>query len=352
MDTFAALALATDPPAPSILDRKPDPKSAPLITINMWKMILGQAVYQLVVTFVLNFAGLKILGYPDDKEGNAILKALIFNTFVWMQIFNQYNNRRLDNKFNVLEGITKNWFFIGINVVMVGGQIMIIFVGGTAFSVKRLNGVQWAISLILGAISLPVAVVIRLIPDEAFARIMPSVMSRKREDPTVYVSSEDRFEWNRGIEEIRHELSFLKMVRGGRLNQLKFKQQSIKDNLSQLLRSGPEPTIEDGLAPPATAGSHRRRRSRSNSTVFAAAAMVPSIVAGSIGGWSPVEKAPSSKEGAGDLPFSSRSELEGQSGVSFHPGTVQDDQVVPSTPPAEGPAPSQQPGIAPESQFK
>lgn len=85
MDTFAALALATDPPAHSILDRKPDPKSAPLITINMWKMILGQAIYQLVVTFVLNFAGGHILGYDPEH-----LNTLVFNTFVWMQIFNQY----------------------------------------------------------------------------------------------------------------------------------------------------------------------------------------------------------------------------------------------------------------------
>lgn len=89
MDTFAALALATDPPTRAILDRKPDPKSAPLITITMWKMILGQAVYQLVVTFVLNFAGKNILGYNTAEEAKQ-LKTLVFNTFVWMQIFNQY----------------------------------------------------------------------------------------------------------------------------------------------------------------------------------------------------------------------------------------------------------------------
>lgn len=89
MDTFAALALATDPPAPSILDRKPDPKSAPLITINMWKMILGQAIFQLAVTFTLNFAGHEILGYTRDDNGDLALKSLVFNTFVWMQIFNQ-----------------------------------------------------------------------------------------------------------------------------------------------------------------------------------------------------------------------------------------------------------------------
>lgn len=95
MDTFAALALATDPPAPSILDRKPDSKSAPLITVTMWKMIIGQSIYKLVVSLVLHFAGMSILGYnpqsddPNDPE-RVSHRTLVFNTFVWMQIFNQY----------------------------------------------------------------------------------------------------------------------------------------------------------------------------------------------------------------------------------------------------------------------
>jgi len=88
MDTFAALALATDPPPPSILDRKPDPKSAPLITLNMWKMIIGQSIYQLIVILTLNFAGNEILGYKTEYE-KSWLETLIFNIFVWMQIFNQ-----------------------------------------------------------------------------------------------------------------------------------------------------------------------------------------------------------------------------------------------------------------------
>jgi len=89
MDTFAALALATDPPMPSILNRKPEPKSAPLITLTMWKMIIGQAIYQLVVTFILYFGGVSILSYDSQREQNQ-LQTLVFNTFVWMQIFNQY----------------------------------------------------------------------------------------------------------------------------------------------------------------------------------------------------------------------------------------------------------------------
>jgi P-type Ca2+ transporter type 2C len=88
MDTFAALALATDPPTPSILERKPEPKSAPLISLNMWKMIIGQSIYQLIVILVLNFAGNEILGYETEFERSR-LETLIFNIYVWMQLFNQ-----------------------------------------------------------------------------------------------------------------------------------------------------------------------------------------------------------------------------------------------------------------------
>jgi Ca2+-transporting ATPase len=88
MDTFAAMALATDPPAPSILDRKPEPKTALLVTLTMWKMIIAQAIYQLAVTLTLNFAGNQILGYTGVKQES--LETVIFNTYVWMQFFNQY----------------------------------------------------------------------------------------------------------------------------------------------------------------------------------------------------------------------------------------------------------------------
>lgn len=84
MDTFAALALATDPPTRSVLDRKPDRKSAPLITVRMAKMIIGQAIAQLVITLVLHFAGRSMLGYEEKR-----LNTLVFNTFVWLQIFNE-----------------------------------------------------------------------------------------------------------------------------------------------------------------------------------------------------------------------------------------------------------------------
>jgi len=93
MDTLAALALATDPPQDSVLDRKPEPKGSSIISPTMWKMILGQAVYQLVITFLLYYGVPK--GLIDGIITNEPLPAnvvntLVFNTFVWMQIFNQW----------------------------------------------------------------------------------------------------------------------------------------------------------------------------------------------------------------------------------------------------------------------
>ncbi|SPN97131.1 probable NCA-3 calcium P-type ATPase NCA-3 (Ca2+-transporting ATPase) [Cephalotrichum gorgonifer] len=173
MDTFAALALATDPPSPSVLDRKPERKSAPLVNARMGKMIIGQAICQLAIAFTLHFGGSTLLGYDlsNDTEYSRH-KTLVFNTFVWLQIFNEVNNRRLDNKLNIFEGIQRNYFFLIMNVIMIGGQVLIIFKGGEAFQIKPLNGKEWGMSIGLGAISIPWGAVIRLTPDSWIEKIV------------------------------------------------------------------------------------------------------------------------------------------------------------------------------------
>ncbi|KAF2434224.1 calcium-translocating P-type ATPase, partial [Tothia fuscella] len=213
MDTFAALALATDPPTRKILDRKPQRKSAPLITLNMWKMIIGQAIFQLTTTLILHFAGHSILGYESPQE-TAELKTLVFNTFVWMQIFNEINNRRLDNKLNIFEGIQHNVFFIVINLIMIGGQIMIVFVGGKAFGVVRLTGVQWGISIVLGFLSIPVGVIIRFIPDNYLAHILPRGWQMSLAPETMTAKQ---------LEDGPHNLAFINKYKGGRIRHVRRK---------------------------------------------------------------------------------------------------------------------------------
>lgn len=57
MDTFAALALATEPPSQSLLDRKPEKREDKIVNAVMWRNIFGQAIYQIVVLLVLLFCG-------------------------------------------------------------------------------------------------------------------------------------------------------------------------------------------------------------------------------------------------------------------------------------------------------
>jgi Ca2+-transporting ATPase len=79
-------SIATDPPSAYVLERKPDLKSAPLITLTMWKMIVGQAIYQLAVSLILHFHGQSLFLKWEIRY----VQTVVFNTFVFMQIFNQY----------------------------------------------------------------------------------------------------------------------------------------------------------------------------------------------------------------------------------------------------------------------
>ena len=124
MDTFAALALATDPASPALLNRKPENKNAPLFSVDMYKQIVGQSLYQVTFTLVLHFAGNSIFGYRPDPNNEAVmmnntsrLNTLVFNSFVFANICNSINCRRIDKKLNVFEGILRNYYFMAITLI-------------------------------------------------------------------------------------------------------------------------------------------------------------------------------------------------------------------------------------------
>ncbi|KAJ4223389.1 hypothetical protein NW759_006023 [Fusarium solani] len=164
MDTFAALALSTDFPTDDLFSRKPEPRTASVLTTTMWKMIMGQSIYQLAVIFTLHYAGGRLFGYRGDNEEKH-LQTMVFNIYVLMQFFNQFNSRRSDNKLNLFEGVLKNPWFFFVQVVTLAGQIVIIFFGGEAFQTVRLSGAEWGWSMLFGLLTLPVGIAIRLIPD-------------------------------------------------------------------------------------------------------------------------------------------------------------------------------------------
>ena len=181
------MALATDPPTLALLHRKPEPKNSSIVTTNMWKMIIGQSLLQVVIIFILVFAGRRIFTDWSETELNTV----VFNTFAWLQISNLINCRRIDNDLNVFSGVHRNYVFIAITFIMVGGQILIIYVGGTAFSITRINGEQWAISLILGLLSLPFGAIIRLIPNTYIEMFIPHRFLKSKTPTTPSLTNQD-----------------------------------------------------------------------------------------------------------------------------------------------------------------
>ena len=62
MDTLGALALATEKPTNGLMDKPPVGRTKPLITNVMWRNLLAQALYQIVVLLTLQFKGESIFG--------------------------------------------------------------------------------------------------------------------------------------------------------------------------------------------------------------------------------------------------------------------------------------------------
>jgi Ca2+-transporting ATPase len=332
MDTFAALALATDPPTLELLNRKPEPKDASIISFNMWKMIFGEAILQLVITFILNFAGTSIFTGWTDKA----VKTVTFNTFVWLQIFNEVNCRRLDNKLNVFAGIHRNPFFIAITLIMIGGQVIIISVGRTVFSVVPLNGSQWAASIILGILSLPVGAIIRLTPNAFIKTFIPHRLLEKKRKTVVY-DEEAITEWNPVIDIVRDDLIFIKSLRNKRrLGSLGDPRKAIrrlipshkdkeKGDSSSIRRPTTPGEANSGPPSPSPSPSDRKQRSRSNSA-FKPAAMVPALVATSMM-WSPSSPATEARI-ADSFPVTmSREDLK-KEGMEVHKDTDPNDPIV------------------------
>ncbi|KZL82500.1 calcium-translocating p-type atpase [Colletotrichum incanum] len=165
MDIFASLGLATDYPSPDFLKRRPEPRNAPIVNITMWKMILGQAIYQLAVMFTLHYAG-NGLFKPVTNADREALQTMVFNIYVWMQFFNQHNCRRVDNRLNIwYQGVLRNPWFLGVQCMTVAGQMVIIWKGGQAFDTRPLSGPQWGWSMLFGVLVIPLGAVIRQVPD-------------------------------------------------------------------------------------------------------------------------------------------------------------------------------------------
>ncbi|KAB1208562.1 Calcium-transporting ATPase 2, plasma membrane-type [Morella rubra] len=112
MDTLGALALATEPPNDDLMKRSPLGRKGNFISNVMWRNILGQSFYQLLVIWLLQTQG-KSIFHLEGPDSDLILNTLIFNTFVFCQVFNEISSREME-EIDVFKGILRNYVFVGV----------------------------------------------------------------------------------------------------------------------------------------------------------------------------------------------------------------------------------------------
>ena len=134
--TLGALALATEQPTKELMTKPPVDQTKPLITNIMWRNLIAQTLYQIVVLLILQFKGESI--FSVTKMVN---DTLIFTTFVLCKVFNEFNARKLKKK-NVF-GILRNKLFMEIIAITIVLQVVMVELLTKFTGSKRLNWGQW-----------------------------------------------------------------------------------------------------------------------------------------------------------------------------------------------------------------
>uniref|UniRef100_A0A7N2LD18 Calcium-transporting ATPase n=1 Tax=Quercus lobata TaxID=97700 RepID=A0A7N2LD18_QUELO len=162
MDTLGALALATEPPHEGLMKRPPVGRDEKFITRIMWRNIVGQSIFQILVLLIFQLKGEQLLKLTGS-DADSILKTFIFNSFVFCQVFNEINSRDME-KINVFRGIFDSWIFLIVIISTVAFQFIIVEFLGTFADTVPLSWELWLASILIGAASLIIAVVLKCIP--------------------------------------------------------------------------------------------------------------------------------------------------------------------------------------------
>ena len=80
-------------------------------------------------------------------------------------MFNQINSRDIE-KINIFRGMFDSWIFLGVMVCTAVFQAIIVEFLGDFASTVPLSWQLWLLCILLGSVSMPVAVVLKLIPVE------------------------------------------------------------------------------------------------------------------------------------------------------------------------------------------
>ena len=180
MDSFASLALATEDPTDALLDRKPYSRDASILTPMMLLNIFSQSIFQIIVLTVIIFYGDYIFGVPSDRDlehftwnnVNGYHFTIFFNIFVYMQVFNSINARKLQKtEYNVFSGIMGNWLYLLIQTIILVGQVILVTFGGRAVRTHALSVTQHCHCLLIASMTLVWGFFVKLLPIDVSEKV-------------------------------------------------------------------------------------------------------------------------------------------------------------------------------------
>ncbi len=157
MDTFAAMALASLPPTPSVMHDAPRDRREFIITRPMRRFIIGTGglffavllafLYYLKHTDLTSLTQIGHIPIHNDTGLSAYELSVFFTTFVFLQFWNMFNARAFETgrstfHFKDCEG------FVAIAAMILIGQVLIVNVGDELFNVVPLHISDWVIIIL------------------------------------------------------------------------------------------------------------------------------------------------------------------------------------------------------------
>ena len=154
MDTFAAIALCSEPPRPGLMREPPKRRDQSIVTPAMMRTILSTAAFFVIVMLTLLMA---MKGPPERPgwfagEGPVSKRfelftvrqaTIFFTTYVFFQVWNMINCRSLTPDISGWTGIFGNPTFWLIAGLIVAGQVAIVNFGGPVFHTAPLSWTDW-----------------------------------------------------------------------------------------------------------------------------------------------------------------------------------------------------------------
>ena len=171
MDTFAAMALASLPPAERVMHDKPRDRNAFIIDKVMKRTILvtGGLFFLLLLGFVYvcehadvtSLTALCDLQFGTGAGLSDLEKSYIFTFFVMLQFWNMFNARAYLTGQSAFHFKQCQSFLLILFVILIG-QIVIVTIGGQMFSVTPLPLQDWAILIGCTSVVLWIGELVRL----------------------------------------------------------------------------------------------------------------------------------------------------------------------------------------------